>query len=103
MSAFSILAPDASNDNFDTCKIAGCQLDQHDELAPTLHEGVTKYDKTWTVTACLDEDDGKGWEVDTFSTYQSELTPAEARAYAEALMMIAQWCEIANNSKAVAA
>lgn len=102
MFAHTILAESREITNPNSCQIPGCQLEAHDEAAPKLHEGITRYDKAWTVTACLDED-GKGWEVDTFSTYQSELTPAEARAYAEALMMIAQWCEIANSSQAVAA
>ncbi|WP_010156516.1 hypothetical protein [Leucobacter chromiiresistens] len=90
--------PQANNS---PCKIQGCQLDAHDEAAPTLHTGVTKYTDAWSVTAMFDEADGR-WEVDAVSTYRRDLTLAEARAFAEAIIMVTSWCEIVS-TKAVAA
>ncbi|WP_200329625.1 hypothetical protein [Leucobacter sp. L43] len=53
------------------------------------------------MTAMLDEADGR-WEIDTVSTHRRDLTLDEARAFAEAIIMVTSWCEIVS-SKAVAA
>ncbi|MGW9020181.1 hypothetical protein ACWGOE_01715 [Leucobacter chromiiresistens] len=100
MSTTTILAESREITKLKPCQIAGCQLDQHDEAAPTLHQGVTKYADAWSVTAMLDEADGR-WEVDAVSTYRRDLTLEEARAFAKAIIMVTSWCEIVS-AKAVA-
>lgn len=102
MSAISILAPDASTNNSE-CKIPGCQLKEHDELAPSLHTGITRYAEAWTVTAILDENDGRGWEIDTETSHRRELTLSEAREFAGAVLMIASWAEIVSAREVVSA
>ena len=88
-----IVAPATTAINLTTCKVTGCQLEAHDEAAPMLHQGVTKYDAAWSVTSMLDEADGR-WEIDAVSTYRRDLTLKEARAFAEAIILVTSWCEI---------
>ncbi|WP_053387820.1 hypothetical protein [Leucobacter japonicus] len=101
MSAISILAPDASTNN-SICHVPGCQLEQHDEAAPSLHQGITKYTDAWSVSAMLDEADGR-WEIDAVSTYRRDLALEEARAFAEAILTVVSWCEIVTAPEEVAA
>ena len=93
MFARTILAESREITKPNSCQIPGCQLEAHDEAAPTLHQGVTKYSAEWSVTAMLDEADGR-WEIDAVSTHRRDLTLEEARAFAEAIIMVTSWCEI---------
>ena len=98
----TIVAPATTLNNLTACTIPGCQLDRHDEAAPTLHQGVTKYTDTWSVTAMLDEADGR-WEIDTVSTHRRDLTLEEAREFASAILMVASWCDIVSTTEVVSA
>jgi len=66
------------------CKITGCALAEHDEHAPDIHAGTTVSAETWEVKPTLIE--GELWEVDVYAPALRDMTTAEARAFALAIM-----------------
>ena len=98
MSANSIVAPAAGVNNPKSCHIAGCLLEQHDELAPTLHQGITKYSDCWTVDAMLDESEGE-WGINAMVTYSRDLSLEESREFAAAILLVTSWCEMQGSGR----
>ncbi len=93
MSAFPIVAPAARVNKPSPCHIAGCLLEKHDELAPTLHQGITKYSYCWTVDAMLDESEGE-WGINAMVTYSRDLSLEESREFAATILLVTSWCEM---------
>lgn len=75
------------------CVVAGCNLIDHDEKAPELHEGKSLVSDAWSLTPILEDGAGRGWELDVDVYVSRELSTAEARELAKALVQLADKIE----------